>query len=215
MTEKPDHTGSAAPSPPTTPPPSPPAEKPNWLRFFESASGPTLITALIGTLITVLVQNGIKVREQARAEAKVLIETRFETVQKTFVLTGKMVGTAEDLIVLKGPEYDLTRFHEPELSRVTNEIHTLLDAYNATDREWRTSRYAYGMLLAYYHPRQQDVPGRWSELAHAVDDYAGCARTWSVEHDQPVVYDGSCDDHRKRVDAAVAAFSAAIGSTPR
>lgn len=198
---------------PATPPPDK-KEKPLWLTFFESASGPTLITVVLGgifgTLITAMVQQMLKEREEARAEAAIVGKARLETVQNAFLLTGRMIGAADDLIVTGGPEYDLSRYQGEELTKVVAEIHAIRDGYNTTDHEWRTTRYSHGMLLAYYHPTRADVAERWTDLANAVSGYVDCAREWSVSHPQPTAYDGSCGEKRGRVDASIAGFSRAM-----
>lgn len=198
---------------PATPPPEK-KEKPLWLTFFESASGPTLITVVLGgifgTMITGMVQHMLKQREEARAEAAIVGKARLVTVQNAFLLTGRMIGAADDLIVTSGPEYDLTHYQGDELAKVVAEIHAIRDGYNTTDREWRTTCYSHGMLLAYFHPTREDVAARWTDLANAVSGYVDCARAWSVSHPQPTAYDGSCGKQQEKVEASIAEFLRAM-----
>lgn len=187
-----------------------------WQRFFETSSGATLITVVVGgifgTIITSMVQSMVETRAEARAQAREVVAARLEAVQAAFSIVGRMIGSAEELIVVAGPEYDTSRYEGSERARVVAEIHRILDDYNLVDRTWRVSKESHALLLAYYHPRETDVAPRWSELSAAVSGFVACARSWKVTHPEPTAYDGNCDDERQSVDAAIAVFARTIGA---
>ncbi|HEV8240433.1 MAG TPA: hypothetical protein VGS57_13770 [Thermoanaerobaculia bacterium] len=178
-----------------------------------------LLGGIFGTLITTTVQQAISTRERIRADHKALVQARLATVHEAFSLLGRMIGTAEDLMVSTGPEYSLDRFTDPQERKETvDQVHAIHRDYNTVDRRWRSARYSYALLLAYYHPGRLAVSERWAALTDAAGEYVSCARSWAVANAKHGAYDGSCDDRRRAVDASILQFSEAIvegdGSAP-
>lgn len=181
------------------------------MAFLQSSSGATLITVLVGgifgTIITSMVQNMVRIHEESRAQAREVVAARLAAVQGAFSMVGEMIGSAEELIVVTGPEYDLTRYEGTERDDMVAEIHRILDEYNRVDREWRVSKDSHALLLSYYHPQETEVAPRWAELSAAIGGFVACARIWKVSHREQTTYDRSCDDERKSVDSAIGVFA--------
>ena len=209
----------------STPDPGAAHEKPSWQRFLESSGGTALITVvlggIVGSIITAMVQVGLKDREfhqawlktreeQALATYRQYSEGQLSTVTRTYEVIGRMIVASENLIALSEPAFDVSSIREADRPRVQKQRDTIRHDYNASDAEWRKNRAVLGLLLTYYHRNDPNVTRSWRGVQEAGDAFAACARKWSLDHIAPEDTRTACATEEKALYGALDALNAAF-----
>jgi hypothetical protein len=178
--------------------------KPAWQRFLESSGGTALITVIIGgifgAVISGMIQSSAKDREfqqswlkargdQALTAYKEHLTKQQEVVNRAYDLIGKSISAGEDLIAISGVEFSVASYEGEQRRRIEKHRADVIDKFNSSDAAWRSERDSIGLMIDYYHPRQDAVLNAWQGVENSVTGYLNCAEKWRSEN--PVVEDTS------------------------
>ena len=150
------------------------------LRFLESTTGTALITILLGSLLAPIVISHIQTSrtrdDQALAEYKLYLTHQQEVVTDTYDLVGRMIYSAQDLITLTKPTFDMTRIDKEDKETIEKQKREMIGKYNSTIKEWRIKENMQGLIISYYFYGAQEVQKSWGATQKAVDDFVKCAQ---------------------------------------
>ena len=139
-----------------------------------------MVTILLGSLLAPIVisfvQNRNSRNDQALAEYKQYLQLQQNSVKETYDLVGRIVYSAQDLITLTKPTFDLTTLKGNDKQETEKQAREMLSKYNDTIREWRVKENVQGVLISYYfygHPQVAEV---WRSTETAVNDFIACAQ---------------------------------------
>lgn len=199
--------------------------KPTWQRFLESSGGTALITVVLGgifgALISGMIQSSAKDRDfqqswlkargdQALEAYKEHLAKQQETVRKVYERIGVSISSAEDLIAITRPEFSAASYEGEQRQAIEKYRKDVMDTYNTNEAEWRKERDILGLLMNYYHPKQDAVISAWQGTRDSVTAFLRCAEEWRNAH--PLVEDTSvaCQTERKTLTARLNDLSASL-----
>lgn len=196
------------------------ARKPVWQRFLETSGGTALVTVLIGgifgSIISATIQSYQSDRafrdtwlkalgDQALVAHKEYLDKQQETVGRSFGVAGGSISAAEDLITVKSPAFNPTRYEGEAKERQIKFNQSVLDNFNTRDKQWRNERDVLGLLMNYYHPGQNEVQRDWQSLSELITEFMDCSYAWFQKNPAPIDPSEAieCLAKRKQLKAAI------------
>jgi glycerol-3-phosphate cytidylyltransferase-like family protein len=184
--------------------------KSSWERFLNSLVGVALIsfltTGIFGSLITGMVQSGLKEREfqkewmksrgdQALVVYKEYLQQEQNTVNDAYGLIGRCLAASDEIIELTRPYFDPKNYpgvQEQKLAIRRN--------FNVCDRQWREQSEKIGLLMSYYHPNRPEVTSAWKAVQDSVSEYMRCAQNWYLKHGSDYTEaDSDCEQKKQEL----------------
>ena len=175
-----------------------------WERFLNSTGGTALITVLIGgifgSLITGMVQSGLKEREfqkswlksrgdQALVVYKEYLQQEQDLVNNAYGLIGRCLAASDEIVELTRPYFNPKNYPGVETQKLA-----IRKNFNACDREWREGNEKIGLLMSYYHPNRPEVTMAWKEIQRSTTEYMRCVQDWYLTHNSDYTEaDSDCD----------------------
>lgn len=177
---------------------------------------PTVITVLAGGVITALItgwiQGNNREKELAMMAYKDYADAELKTTTAVFDIVGRYAAASAELIELTRRRLAVGTDSESAALR-----RSILAEYNASQREWRSTRYKVELLLRHYHRNRGAVPKTWMALTDALDSFNSCAIDWyrtqsQIEDESASV---ACGETRRQVRDAFRGFTDALDDDRR
>lgn len=156
-------------------------EKPKAMR--DLLRNPTIVaatisvigTALVGAIISGIIQERSKENELALTAYKEHTTAQLTAINDVFELIGKYLNAADNMIQVTGPRFHPKRPTQAEQQQLTKDIQRLLSQTTEFDAEWQRRREAIGYLLAYHAEGAAPVKDAWNRVKQGAETYYLCA----------------------------------------
>lgn len=199
--------------------------KPTWQRFLETSGGTALITVIIGgifgAIISGVIQIGQKNREfqqswlkargdQALVAYKDHLDKQQDIVRRAYERIGASISAADDLMATTGREFEIAKYEGEQKERVKKFRAEVVDKFNKSDREWRNERETLGLLMNYYHPKQNTILAAWKSVSESVTAYMDCAPQWVEKHPISDESAGACKKEKEAFSGSLDGLTKAL-----
>ncbi len=201
-----------------------------WAAFLQSAGGAALITVaiggLFGTLLTAMIQAGLKERDfqqswlkargdQAIVAYKEYLDGELKIVERTYGTSGRMVAATDDVISLSHPQFDPSRYPDSRQRDLFAQKAAIRHEFNLAQADWRKERGALGFLISYYHRGTPQVRDSWREVEAVIDRLSECVERWTLNHAGEYSTLLPCQAERQSIDGKLLALSGGIEAVRR
>jgi hypothetical protein len=181
--------------------------------FLESSGGTAAITVvlggILGTIVTGMIQVGMKDREfqqawlktrgdQAITAYKEHVTAQVKAVEGALLLIGQMQSSADNLIILTEPRFN-PEGTQPVRAQRIRQRDEIKKEFNAQSLDWRAKRELTGFLLVYYHRDAQSVREAWERSKESVDRFRLCAANWETSKPFGTVTRDACGPERSQL----------------
>jgi hypothetical protein len=151
--------------------------------------------------------------DQALAEYKLYLDHQQEVVKDAYDLIGRIVYSAQDLITLTKPTFDLRRIAKEDKETIEKQKREMIGQYNATIKEWRVKENMQGLIISYYFYGAPEVQKSWDNTQGAVNDFVKCAQDRHEEFlNNPGISSqpDKCSPYRERLKASLSELARSI-----